>query len=66
MINGLSNFLFFNDSNIDSESEKIIDLLSLDSGMKSRAMLIDYAFPLYIKVLFGRWFLKGVDDDAQA
>ena len=33
-------FCFFSDSNTDSESEKIMNLLFLDSEMKSRAMLI--------------------------
>ena len=40
MITGLSNFLFFNDPNTDSKLEKRMNLLFLDSDMRSRAMLI--------------------------
>ena len=46
MINGLSNFLFFNYSNTDSNSEKIMNLLFLNSEMRSRAMLIAQAYAL--------------------
>ena len=58
MINGLSNFLFFNDSNTESESEKIMNLLILDSEMRSRAMLIVQVSALNIKVSFERCFFK--------
>ena len=46
IINGLSNFLFFSDSNPDSESEKMMNLLFLDSEMRSRAILIAQASAL--------------------
>ena len=59
MINGLSNFLFFNDSKTDSKSEKIMNLLFLDSEMRSRAMLIAQASALNIEVLFVR-FKKNI------
>ena len=56
MVNGLSDFLILNDSNTDSESEKIINLLFLDSEIRSRAMLIAQASAQNIEVLFGRCF----------
>ena len=43
VINGWSNFLFLSDSNTDSESEKMVNLLFLDSEMRSRAILIAQA-----------------------
>ena len=58
MINGLSNFLSFNDFNTDSESEKIMNSLFLDSEMRSRAMLIAQASSLNIEVSFGRFKKK--------
>ena len=58
IINGWSNFLFFSDSNTDSESEKMMNLLFLDSEMRSRAILIAQASALNIEVSFGRCFLK--------
>ena len=56
IINGWSNFLFFNDSNTDSESEKMVELLFLDSEMRSRAILIAQASAQNIEVSFGRCF----------
>ena len=56
MINGLSNFLIFKDSNTDSESEKIMNLLFLDSEMRSRAMLIVQASVLNIEESFRKCF----------
>ena len=58
MINGLSNFLFFNDSKNESESEKIMNLLFLDSEMRLRAILIVQASELNIELLFGKCFLN--------
>ena len=55
-INGLSNFLFFNDSKTDSEAEKIMNLLFPDSEMRSRAMLIAQASVLNIEISFERRF----------
>ena len=54
IINGWSNFLFFSDSNTDSESEKM-NLLFLDSEMRSRAILITQASAMNIEVSFGRF-----------
>ena len=56
MINGLSNFLFFNDPNTDSKSEEIMNLLFLDSEMRPRAILIAQASALNMEVSFGRFF----------
>ena len=56
MFIGLSNFLFFNDSNTDSESEKIINLLFLDCELRSRAMLIAQASTLNIGVIQEMFF----------
>ena len=56
IINGWSNFLFFSDSN--TESEKMIYSLFLDSEMRSRAVLIAQASALNIELSFGRYFLK--------
>ena len=53
IINGWSNFLFFSDSNTDGEPEKIMNLLFLDSEMRSRTMLIAQASALNIEVSFG-------------
>ena len=47
---------FFSDSNTDSESEKMMNLLFLESEMKSRAILIAQASALNIEVSFGRFF----------
>ena len=58
IINGLSNFLFFNDSKTESESEKIMNLLFLDSVMRSRAMLITQASALNIGVIQEMFFLN--------
>ena len=58
MINGLSNFLFFNHSQTDSKSEKIMNLLFLDSEMRSITMLIVQASALNIEMSFGRCFLN--------
>ena len=54
IINGLSNFLFFNDSKYDSESEKIMNLLFLDSEIRSQ-VLIAQASVLNIEVSFLRF-----------
>ena len=59
VINGWSNFLFFCDSNIDSESENMMNLLFLDSEMRSRAILIAQASALNIEVSLTRCFLKS-------
>ena len=53
-------FYFFNDSNTSSKSEKIMNLLFLDSEMRSRAMLIAQASALNIEVLFGRCFFLNI------
>ena len=58
MINGLSNFLFFNDAKPDSKSGKIMNLLFLNSEMRLRATSIVQASVLNIEVLFGRCFLN--------
>ena len=52
-------FCFFSDSNTDSESEKMMNLLFLDSEMRSRAILIAQASALNIEVSLGRCFLKN-------
>ena len=57
IINGWSKFLFLSDSNTDSESEKMMNLLFLDSEMRSKAILIAQASALNIednKLLFTR------------
>ena len=56
IINGWSNFLLFSDSNTDSESEKMMNLLFLDSEMRSRAILIVQTSALNIEVSFGKCF----------
>ena len=56
IINGWSNFLFFSDSNTDSESENMMNLLFLDSVMRSRAILIAQASALNIEIQFDRCF----------
>ena len=55
---GYQIFCFLSDSNTDSESEKMMNLLFLDSEMRSRAMLIAQASALNIEVSFGRCFFK--------
>ena len=60
IINWWSNFLFFSDSNTDSEAEKTMNLLFLDSDMKSRAILIAQACALNIEVSFGRCVFKNI------
>ena len=58
IINGFSNFLFFTDSNTDSESENVMNLLFLDTEIRSRAILIAQASTLNIEISFERCFLK--------
>ena len=61
IINGLSNFLgFFNNSNTDSKLEKIMNLLFLDSEMRSRAMLIMKASMLNIKGVIWKMFFLNI------
>ena len=56
LINGWSNFLFYSDSNTDNESEKMVNLLFLDSEIRSRAILIVQASALKIEVSFRSCF----------
>ena len=51
--------LFFSNSNTDSESEKMMNLLFLDSEMRSRAILVAQTSALNVEVSLGRCFFKN-------
>ena len=60
MIRGFWNFLFLNDSKIESESEDIINFLCLLFEMMFRARSIARASAVKIELSLGRAFLKTV------